>query len=230
MLKSLLEQQKEIIKAKEDEKRIQRRFSENLIKETLEMSEKALFIKTAHKSFSQKLKLKLVDNRLPTLYTDLEALRHLIEAELDRFKIKKIIYRTRFDVANQVYFPYLYQVGEFRTDGLFYKVDISSCFYNIYSRLGIDSKVIADIDIDKKIIDIKAIARGLVNVENSEVIKELEKIKILRNALFGLTRCAFQNVFYRKQVKRQYFRGRLQNLDLNILIASFLHSIGFNSL
>lgn len=177
--------------------------------------------KTAGKLIIQKLKLKVVDHH-SDLVTDTEALRHLLEKELERFKIKKIRYRTEFKLANSLYFPYLFVAGEFKNT--YYKVDIKSCFYSIYSRLGVDCKVV--VENKNSHIEIKAVGRGRLNFQESELIRLLAHEKTLRNTVYGLTRCAFYTQFIpESQVKRQFFRGRLQNLDLTVAISAFLHNL-----
>jgi len=176
---------------------------------------------TSGKLIIPKIKTKAVDYRF-NIVTDTEALRLLLERELNTFKIKKIWYRTDFKIANSLFFPYLYKQGEYK--GSYYKVDIKSCFYTIYSRLGID--VTCQTKIENNIIEIKAIGRGVINYENSELIRMLESEKTLRNSVYGLTRCCFLTVLYPNQrPQKQYFRSRIQNLDLTVVIASFLHNL-----
>jgi hypothetical protein len=176
---------------------------------------------TTGKLIIPKIKLKSIDYRFD-IVTDTEALRSLLVKELDKFKIKKIWYRTDFKLANSLFFPYLYRVGEY--SGLWYKVDIRSCFYSIYSRLGIDVTCFANIN--NSTIEIKGVGKGIITKENSELIQLLENEKSLRNSVYGLTRCCFLTVLYpNSRPQRQYFRSRIQNLDLTVVIASFLHAL-----
>jgi hypothetical protein len=179
---------------------------------------------TPAKAIIQKLKLKLVERYQKSLYTDLEALRTLIEAELRRHGKKKLHYRTEFKTANSLYFPYKFIKGRFK--GNFIKIDIKRCFYSIYSKIGIDSNIIAQIDHNSKIIDIKTVGQGLITKENSQIIRSLEGLKTLRNAVYGLTRYCFCLYLYPgNRTERKYIRTNLQNLDLLVIIASLLHSI-----
>lgn len=179
---------------------------------------------TPAKAIIQKLKLKLVERYQKSLYSDLEALRTLIEAELRRHNKKKLHYRTEFKIANSLYFPYKFVKG--RHYGDFVKLDIKRCFYSIYSVIGIDANIVADIDHDKKVIDIKACGQGIITKETSSIIKNLENCKILRNAVYGLTRYCFALYLYPNgKIERRYIRTNLQNLDLLVIIASLLHSV-----
>lgn len=179
--------------------------------------------KTETKLTVQKLKLKVVQKNEKSLYSDVEALRYVLEQEMLRLGLKKIRYQTDFKLANALYFPYMFKQGEYR-DTL-YKVDIQKCFYSIYSRLGVDTQVIASINLHKKKIQLHAVGRGRLTEEESIIIKDLEFYKTLRNAVYGLTRACFITVFKPNgRPERQYIRGKLQNLDLTVAIASFLHS------
>jgi hypothetical protein len=179
---------------------------------------------TPAKAIIQKLKLKLVERYQKSLYTDIEALRTLLEAELRRHNKKKLHYRTEFKTANSLYFPYKFIKGRFK--GNFIKIDIKRCFYSIYSRIGIDANIIANIDHDDKIIDIKSCGQGILTKENSQIIKSLKDLKTLRNAVYGLTRYCFALYLYPNgKTERRYIRTNLQNLDLLVIIASLLHSL-----
>jgi hypothetical protein len=179
---------------------------------------------TPSKLIIQKAKTKLIENFQKSLYSDLEAIRTLIEAELRRFNKKKLYYRTDFKTANALYFPYKFTKGVFK--GEFIKFDIKACFYSIYSRVGIDANIIADIDHIQKIIDVKACGQGLLTAENSQIIRNLREQKRLRNSVYGLTRYCFALYLYPDgKIERRYIRTNLQNLDLLVIIASLLHSI-----
>jgi len=179
---------------------------------------------TPSKAIMQKIKLKLVERYQKSLYTDLEALRTLIEAELRRHGKKKLRYRTEFKTANSLYFPYKFRKG--RHIGDFIKIDIKRCFYSIYNRIGVDANIIANIDHDDKIIDIKSCGQGLLTAENSQIIRNVRDFKTLRNAVYGLTRYCFALYLYPNgRTERRYIRTNLQNLDLLVIIASLLHSI-----
>jgi hypothetical protein len=150
--------------------------------------------------------------------------RTLLEAELLKHNKKKIYYRTNFNCANSLYFPYKWKIGRFQ--GEFIKFDISRCFYSIYSVIGIDANIVCNIDHNKKEIDIKAVGQGLITKENSQLIRNLENNKVLRNAVYGLTRFCFAMYIYPDgRIERRYIRTNLQNLDLLVIIASLLHSI-----
>ena len=179
---------------------------------------------TPSKLILQKLKLKLVERYQKSLYPDIEALRTLIEAELRRFNKKRLHYRTDFKTANTLYFPYKFIKG--RHKGNFIKFDIKRCFYTIYSKIGIDANIVANIDHDKKLIDVKACGQGVLTKENSQLIRNLKEHKTLRNAVYGLTRYCFALYLYpNNRIERKYIRTNLQNLDLLVIIASLLHSI-----
>jgi len=179
---------------------------------------------TPSKAIIPKLKLKLIEKYQKSLYSDLEALRVLIEAELRRYNKKKLYYKTQFKAANNLYFPYKFIKGKHRGD--FIKFDIKRCFYTIYSRIGIDANVIADIDNNNKIINIKSCGQGILTEQNSKIIRNLKEYKTLRNAVYGLTRYCFALYLYpNNKVERRYIRTNLQNLDLLVIIASLLHSI-----
>jgi hypothetical protein len=179
---------------------------------------------TPAKMIIQKLKLKLVEKYQKSLYSDLEALRTLIEAELLRLNKKKLHYRTEFKTANSLYFPYKFRKGKFT--GNFVKIDIKRCFYSIYSRIGIDANIIANIDHNDKIIDIKSCGQGILTKENSQIIRNVKDFKTLRNAVYGLTRYCFALYLYPDgRTERRYIRTNLQNLDLLVIIASLLHSL-----
>jgi hypothetical protein len=179
---------------------------------------------TPSKLIVQKVKTKVVEKYQKTLYNDLEALRTFIEAELRRFNKKKLYYRSDFKKANALYFPTKYIKGIHK--GEFIKFDIKGCFYSIYSKIGIDANIIADIDHERNIIDVKACGQGLLTAENSQIIKNLENNKQLRNAVYGLTRYCFATYLYPGgKIERRYIRTNLQNLDLLVIIASLLHSI-----
>jgi DNA-binding transcriptional MerR regulator len=179
---------------------------------------------TPAKAIIQKLKLKLVERYQKSLYTDIEALRTLLEAELRRHNKKKLHYRTEFKTANSLYFPYKFQKGRFK--GNFIKIDIKKCFYSIYSKIGIDSNIIAQIDNGNKIIDIKAVGQGILTEQNSQIIRNVKDYKTLRNAIYGLTRYCFCIYLYPGgKTERRYIRTNLQNLDLLVIIASLLHSL-----
>jgi hypothetical protein len=179
---------------------------------------------TPSKLIVQKQKIKIIEKYQPSLFSDLEALRTLIEAELRRFNKKKLYYKSDFKTANSLYFPYKFRKGFFYGD--FIKFDIKSCFYSIYSRIGLDANIIANIDHEKKIIDVKACGQGILTYENSQIIRNLKNYKSLRNAVYGLTRFCFATYLYPNgQIERRYIRTNLQNLDLLVIIASLLHSI-----
>jgi hypothetical protein len=179
---------------------------------------------TPHKLIIQKIKTKIIERYQQTLYSDLEALRTLIEAELRRHNKKKFYYKTDFKVANKLYFPVKFVKGRFR--GEFIKFDIRACFYSIYSKIGIDANIIADIDHERKTIHVKACGQGVINKETSQLIRNLEQHKALRNAIYGLTRFSFATYLYPDgRIERKYIRTNLQNLDLLVIIASLLHSL-----
>jgi hypothetical protein len=179
---------------------------------------------TPSKLIVQKAKTKLIEKYQKNLYSDIEALRTLIEAELRRFNKKKLYYRTDFKTANALYFPYKFKRGIFK--GEFIKFDIKACFYTIYSKIGIDANIIAEIDHSQKFIDIKACGQGILTSENSQIIRNLKDNKILRNSVYGLTRYCFALYLYPDaKIERRYIRTNLQNLDLSVIIASLLHSI-----
>lgn len=221
-----LENIKRRIYEEEREKKIKRIFSEEvpLVKEWRNKYSSYMAFFSNSKLFINKLKLKVIDKRLNCLITNLEAVRKLIEEEMqEEFKMKKITYRSDFKKAINVYFPFKYRVGVYR--GEFLKVDIKSCFYSIYSKLGLDVTVISEIDNENKKIEIKAVGKGLLTKQNSWVIRELENEKELRNGVYGLTRSCWMLIFKPNgKVEKQYFRGKLQNLDLTIAIASLLHN------
>ncbi|MEM5882339.1 MAG: hypothetical protein QXS69_02665 [Candidatus Aenigmatarchaeota archaeon] len=220
LMQILLEESKREILEKEELKGWKREKSEfNLFGEWNIKYSKFYAQLTSGKLIIPKIKKKIVDFRF-NIVTNVEALRFILEKELDLFKIKKIWYRTDFKKANSLYFPYLYEVGEFKGEWL--KVDIKRCFYEIYSKLGIDVSCVADIN--EEVIKIKGIGRGLITKENSELIMLLESEKTLRNSVYGLTRCCFLTVLYpNSRPQRQYFRSRIQNLDLTVVISAFLH-------
>jgi hypothetical protein len=179
---------------------------------------------TPSKLIVQKAKTKVIEKFQKTLYSDLEAVRTLIEAELSRFNKKKIYYKSDFKIANRLYFPYLFKQGVYK--GEFVKFDICSCFYSIYSRIGIDANIIANIDHEKKLIDVKTCGQGILTAKNSQIIRNLKDYKTLRNAVYGLTRYCFSSYLYPGgKIERKYIRTNLQNLDLLVIIASLLHSI-----
>jgi len=105
------------------------------------------------------------------------------------------------------------------------KVDIKTCFYSIYSFWGIDCIVASNIDHEKRCIEIKYVGKGSFNKQNSYILQLLEAEKTLRNSVYGLTRSSFLLKIYPNKVERSFFRGKLQNLDLTVLIASILHYI-----
>jgi hypothetical protein len=165
-----------------------------------------------------------VEKYQKSLFSDIEAVRTLLEAELRRFNKKKLYYRTEFKKANALYFPVKFVKGKHK--GEFIKFDIRACFYTIYSKIGIDANIIADIDHEKKIIDVKACGQGILTAENSQLIKNLKEHKTLRNAIYGLTRYCFALYLYPEgKIERRYIRTNLQNLDLLVIIASLLHSL-----
>jgi len=179
---------------------------------------------TPSKLIIQKLKLKVVEKYQQSLYTNIEAIRNLLEAELQRFNKKRLHYRTDFKTANALYFPYKFAKGRHR--GNFIKFDIKRCFYTIYSKIGIDANIVANIDHDKKLIDVRACGQGVLTKENSQLIRNLKEYKTLRNAIYGLTRYCFALYLYPSgKIERRYIRTNLQNLDLLVIIASLLHSV-----
>lgn len=226
-MRDLLENAKRQIFEKEVERKIKRVFSEEipLLSEWKKKYSQFVGFLHSHKLWIQALKLKIIDKRETSLYSTTEALRLLLEQELDQFNIKKIRYRTDFKTASQAYFPYLYKTGEFLNSNEFVKADISRCFYEIYSKTGIDSNIICDIDLQNKKIEIKAIGKGIINSKNSWLIRQLGNFKEYRNIVYGLTRASWIIRLQKEKTERQYFRGRLQNLDLTIIIASLLHGV-----
>jgi hypothetical protein len=179
---------------------------------------------TPSKLIIQKAKRKIVERYQKSLYSDIEAIRTLIEAELLRFNKKKLYYRTDFKTANALYFPVKFIAGHHK--GEFIKFDIKSCFYSIYSRIGIDANILATIDHEKKIIDVKACGQGVITTKNSQLIRNLADQKTLRNSVYGLTRYCFAMYLYPDgRIEKRYIRTNLQNLDLLVIIASLLHSI-----
>jgi hypothetical protein len=182
---------------------------------------------TPSKLIIQKAKKKVIEKYQKTLYSDIEALRTLIEAELLKLGKKKIYYRTDFKTANNLYFPYKFKKGIFK--GEFVKFDIKSCFYTIYSKIGVDANIVANIDHEKKLIDVKACGQGILTSENSQIIRNLKDNKILRNSVYGLTRYCFAIYLYPNgKIERRYIRTNLQNLDILVIIASLLHSIVYH--
>jgi len=179
---------------------------------------------TPSKLIIQKAKRKIIERYQKSLYSDIEALRTLLEAELLKLGKKKLYYRTNFKLANNLYFPVKFIQGKHK--GEFIKFDIRACFYTIYSRIGVDANIIADINHEEKIIDIKSCGQGLLTYENSQLIRNLQEHKTLRNAIYGLTRfCFAMYLFPEGKIERRYIRTNLQNLDLLVIIASLLHSL-----
>jgi len=228
-MKQLIENKKAEILQLEKEKKIKRILAENayqVVKKKLERYK--FFSKVNYKYTSANKKLKIIDARIQKDYvSDVEALRHLLEEELQQnFKRKKLVfYKSDFKQANKLYFPYLFTCGEFKTSDEFLKVDIKACFYSIYSIFGIDVITASEIDHEKRIIQLKYVARGNFTKENSYILQLLEGEKTLRNSVYGLTRSSFLLKIYKNKVERSFFRGKLQNLDLTVLIASILHYI-----
>jgi len=227
MLKKLLEQKKKEILEAEEREKVKRILCENayeVVKKELKTHK--FFQKVNNKYTSANRKLKIIDSRFQKeIITDIEALRHLIEEELkEQFGRKRLVYyKTDFKQANRLYFPYLFIQGEHREEEGFYKVDIKSCFYSIYSLWGIDAIAKAEINHERKIIDLKYVGRGKVRKDTSTILQLLENEKILRNSVYGLTRSSFYLKIYQNKVERAFFRGKLQNLDLTVLISSLLH-------
>lgn len=228
-MKQLLEAKKAEILEAEKEKKVKRILSERayeIVKK--ELKRYKFFTKVNFKYVSANKKLKIIDSRIQKQQVgDQEALRHLLEDELkENFKRKKLVfYKSDFKQANKLYFPYLFRCGEFKTQDEFLKVDIKSCFYSIYSYWGIDVIVASNINHEKRCIDIKYVARGNFTKQNSYILSLLENEKTLRNSVYGLTRSSFLLKIYPNKVERSFFRGKLQNLDLTVLIASILHYI-----
>lgn len=212
---------REEILEKEKEKKITRILTfENLLrvydrdfsKFHAQLTEKKLFIPKKH--------TKIVYEE--PLVKPTEIIRYLLELELDKFNIKKIRYRNDFKSASQLYFPYKFSTGEFK--GNFFKIDIKACFYSIYSVIGIDANCLAEIDFEQKVIDIRYCGKGILDKRNSKIIQELQNLKQYRNIAYGLTRASWYIALFGKKRERKYFRGRLQNLDLTVIISSILHS------
>jgi len=181
-------------------------------------------LKTVQKLIVQSAKTKVIDYHVPGLYPRTELLRLLFEAELRRFNKKKLTYRTDFKTANRLYFPYLYRQGVFK--GYFFRVDMPACFYSLYSVLGLDCKILADIDHDRKFIKVRASGQGVIRKDTSNLIRLVENYKELRNALYGITRFCFVLFFYPDgKIERRYIRTSLQNMDLLVSIASMLHDL-----
>jgi hypothetical protein len=203
----------------------QRYFAEfNCYEDWKKYYSKYIAVLSPSKLIIQKKKTKIIERYQKNLYSDIEALRTLIEINLLKLGKKKLYYRTDFKIANALYFPYRFVKGFYR--GEFVKFDIRSCFYTIYSRIGVDANIIADIDHEKKVIDIKTCGQGILTYENSQIIRNLKEHKILRNSVYGLTRYCFATYLYpEKKIERRYIRTNLQNLDLLVIIASLLHSI-----
>jgi hypothetical protein len=179
---------------------------------------------TPSKLIVKKTKTKIVEKYQKSLFSDIEAVRTLLEAELKRHNKKKLYYRTDFKKANALYFPVKFIKGIHK--GEFIKFDIRTCFYYIYSRIGVDANIIADINHEEKFIDVKACGQGILTAENSQLIKNLKEHKTLRNAIYGLTRYCFATYLYPGgKIERRYIRTNLQNLDLLVIIASLLHSL-----
>lgn len=210
------------IAEREKEKGWSRLFSNNLYEDWKNKFSSYVGIKTPFKIILQKPKLKLVDFRAKTLYPAQELLRTYLEVEMSLYNIKKLRYKTDFQTANLLYFPYLYKTG--RHKGEFTKVDIKSCFYSIYSALGIDTNIKAEVDFEKKQIKVIFSGRGILNKTNSNLIKELEEHKIYRNSVYGITRFCFSLYLYPSgKIERRYIRTNCQNLDLSVSIACLLH-------
>lgn len=225
-MEELLKHAKNVIRFEESQKGIRREFAEHdfLYEEWKQRYSKYHAQYSNAKLFVQRLKVKSIDKKEKELYTTTEALRVLLEQEINNLGFKKLRYQTDFKLANALYFPYLFTVGEFRDT--FLKVDIKSCFYSIYSRLGVDTQVICDIDLEGKVIELKAVGQGRLTKYESELIKTLGYYKTLRNTVYGLTRASFITLFKpNSRPERQFIRGKLQNLDLTVAIASFLHSL-----
>jgi len=216
---------KEFINQWETSKGWSRRFAElNCFQDWKKFYSKFAAELTPSKLIVQKAKTKVIERYQKTLYSDVEALRTLIETELRRFNKKRIYYRTNFKLANSLYFPIKFIQGTHK--GEFIKFDIRACFYSIYSKIGVDANIIADINHEEKVIDIKACGQGLLTAENSQLIRNLREHKTLRNAVYGLTRFCFAMYLYPGgKIERRYIRTNLQNLDLLVIIASLLHSI-----
>ncbi len=220
MLQDLLEEKKRIILEKEA-----RQFSTKspLFQEWKERHSGLIAYLSSSRLYIPKLKLKVIDRTIQAeLVSDIEALRLILEEELNKIGIKKIHYKTDFHTANRLYFPYLWRGGFYENC---VKIDIKSCFYAIYSRLGIDCKIVSDIDHEKRYIDISAFGKGLIDISNP-IISMLSNYKHIRNSVYGLTRASFYTLLHPSgKHERKFFRGRLQNLDLSVSIASLLHFI-----
>jgi hypothetical protein len=229
-MKEFIERKKEEIIQKEREKGIQRIFSDNPYEQVKSLlHEYKMFSRITSKWVSANRKLKIIDSKVQKeIVSNEEALRHLLEDELrEKFKRKKLVfYKTEFIEANSLYFPYLARVGFHRSQDLLFKIDIEKCFYSIYSQWGIDVICSSKIDHERKIISLNYIGLGEFNKKNSEIISRLEGEKILRNTVYGLTRSAWQlRIYADGRTERGYFRGKLQNLDLTVLISAILHYI-----
>jgi hypothetical protein len=229
-MKELIERKKEEIIQKEREKGIQRIFSDNPYEQVKSLlHEYKMFSRITSKWVSANRKLKIIDLKVQKeIVSNEEALRNILEDELrEKFRRKKLVYyKTEFIEANSLYFPYLARLGFYRSQDLFFKIDIERCFYSIYSFWGIDVICSSKIDHERKIIDLNYVGLGEFNKKNSEIISKLENEKILRNTVYGLTRSAWQlRIYSDGRTERGYFRGKLQNLDLTVLISAILHYI-----
>lgn len=169
---------------------------------------------------SKKLKAIRVGNKI---YSETEALRLITVEEVKRILKRNALWRGTADLKMlNLFFPFIVKTG-FYTNELIYRVDIKACFYTIYSRAGLDARVKYQWE-DKKIKYI-SMGKGYMNKVNSQLVDEIGTRKDLRNALYGLTRSCFCNLWKNGQWERTYFKSELLNVELHGFIVLLLHAL-----
>lgn len=156
------------------------------------------------------------------LCTDADVVRRFLRYLMDT-KNKRNLQLKVSHSLNNLFFPMICKTGEYEDC---YHLDVKSCFYSIYEKVGVD--VFCSGEIKNNIIDMNYIAYGVLNGRETPELTELKDKKLKRNIMYGITR---ESRILRYSSKSKLWTQEInksrefRNDGLHNFIVIFLHSI-----
>lgn len=216
-MRAILQNAFELLKEKESNRGIVRFFVPSEIAYVRDVDKFAM-IKNG-KATIPSLKQKAIRQGL-NLYGETELLRVALEKEIERVLKRKRL-RDNCNIEPISYLlPAIAKRGTYENVAY---IDIKSCFYSIYSVVGLDVRCKTKKDDDG--VSVLSVGRGLLTRCNSELVYVLKDFKRERNSIVGLMSSCFTLVYKSGRFERQFFRSNVLNLELRAYICCLLNAL-----
>ncbi len=156
-----------------------------------------------------------------TICTDPDVVRRFLRYLMDTKNRKNLQLKVSHSLEN-IFFPMICNKGEYEEC---YHIDIKSCFYSIYEKVGVD--VFCSGEVKNNCLNMDYVAYGVINSRETPELTELEKHKLKRNIMYGITK---QSKILRYSGKTKLWTQELnksrefRNDGLHNFICIFLHS------